>query len=370
MATDTFPLPSGKGTTPIRLSLVLAVGCLGFSAFLTQVTLMRELLSAFAGNELIFGVVLGNWMLLTGFGAAVGKTSPRLKSPWTILILAQVLVALLPIADVFLLRTLRNVIFIRGAEVGVTDSVVTCFVLLAPYCLIVGYLLTLASWFWTRDEQAEGIGRVYFLDNVGSVLGGLAFSFLLVHLLSHFAILYIPACLNLLAAAVTAIAAHRRRMLAAVAAVAIAMVGLIVTVDLDQRSTEILYSGQRIAYRGQSPYGSVVVTQLAGQYNFMENGAVLFSTQSVEQVEETVHYAMAQRPQAKRVLLVSRRRVRHRQGDPQVRSRCGRLRRAGPHGDRGRPPLPARKPGGPAHPGSLPPTDGCSSSKPDGDTTS
>lgn len=93
-----------------RRSLVLAVGCLGFSAFLTQVTLMRELLSAFSGNELIFGVVLGNWMLLTGIGAAVGKTAPRLKSPWTILIVAQVLVALLPIADVFLLRTLRNVI--------------------------------------------------------------------------------------------------------------------------------------------------------------------------------------------------------------------------------------------------------------------
>lgn len=288
-----------------RRSLVLAVGCLGFSAFLTQVTLMRELLSAFSGNELIFGVVLGNWMLLTGIGAAVGKTAPRLKSPWTILIVAQVLVALLPIADVFLLRTLRNVIFIRGAEVGVTDSVITCFVLLAPYCLVIGYLLTLASWFWARDEEAEGIGRVYFLDNVGSVLGGIAFSFLLVHLLSHFAILYIPACLNLLAAAVTAIAAHRRWMLVAVAAVTIALAGLIVTVDLDQRSTEILYAGQRIAYRGHSPYGSVVVTQLAGQTNFMENGTLLFSTQSVEQVEETVHYAMAQRPQARRVLLVS-----------------------------------------------------------------
>ena len=52
---------------------------------------------------------------------------------------------MLPIVDVFVLRTLRNVVFVRGVEIGVTDSVVCCFVLLAPYCLAVGYGLTLAS---------------------------------------------------------------------------------------------------------------------------------------------------------------------------------------------------------------------------------
>ena len=35
-----------------------AVCCLGLSAFLTQLALMRELLSAFCGNELVVGIVL------------------------------------------------------------------------------------------------------------------------------------------------------------------------------------------------------------------------------------------------------------------------------------------------------------------------
>jgi spermidine synthase len=43
---------------------------------------------------------------------------------------------------------------------------------------------------------------------------------------------------------------------------------------------------------------------MSGQYNFMENGVVLFSTDNVQRVEETVHYALAQRPAARRVLLV------------------------------------------------------------------
>ncbi len=127
-----------------RPILFLAVSAFGVSAFMTQLTLMRELLAAFSGNELIFGIVLGNWMLLTGMGSALGKTASRLKSPIAVLVALEILIALLPVADVFLLRTLRNVVFIRGAEVGLTETVASCFVLLAPYCLATGYLLTLA----------------------------------------------------------------------------------------------------------------------------------------------------------------------------------------------------------------------------------
>jgi spermidine synthase len=48
-----------------------------------------------------------------------------------------------------------------------------------------------------------------------------------------------------------------------------------------------------------------VVAESAGQLSFIENGVPLFSTGQVERAEETVHYAMAQRPDARRVLLIS-----------------------------------------------------------------
>jgi spermidine synthase len=115
-----------------RPILFVAVCSFGVSAVMTQLTLMRELLAAFSGNELIFGIVLGNWMLLTGIGSALGKTASRLKSPIMLFVILQILIAILPLADVFLLRTLRNVVFIRGAEAGVTETVASCFVLMAP----------------------------------------------------------------------------------------------------------------------------------------------------------------------------------------------------------------------------------------------
>ena len=319
----------------------MAVCSFGVSALMTQLTLMRELLSVFSGNELIFGIVLGNWMLLTGIGSALGKTANRLKSPIAVLIVLEILIALLPVADVFLLRSLRNIVFIRGAEVGVAETVASCFVLMAPYCLATGYLLTLACLAAAsgrnsteilpspcgRGTEGEGsnidkctpltltlsqserghksIGRVYFFDNLGGVLGGILFTFVLIRLFDHFGILYFPAILNLAFAALVAIGAHQRTLAFAAAIFMAGLIGLIAVYNLDDISCNFQYGGQKVVYHGASPYGMLVVTEDAGQYNFIENGVPLFSTNNIEQVEETVHYAMAQRPNAKRVLLIS-----------------------------------------------------------------
>lgn len=311
-----------------RVVLFLAVCCLGISAFMTQLTLMRELVSVFSGNELIFGIVLGNWLLLTGLGSALGKTASRLKQPIAVLVVAQVLVAVLPVADIVLVRTLRNVAFVRGAEVGVTESVLSCMVLLAPYCLIAGYLLTLACRVLASEKGPTSIGQVYFLDNVGDVIGGLLFSFVLIHLLDHVGILYFPAMLNLIFAGLVAVLFRRLVLLVGTVAVTAGLVGTMAGCDLDGLSAKIQYNAlqpedkppllgwlwpeaawptgqQRLVFHGHSPYGSLVVTKSAGQYNFIENGVPLFSTQNLEQREETVHYAMAQRPDARRVLLIS-----------------------------------------------------------------
>jgi spermidine synthase len=321
-----------------------AVCCLGLSAFLTQLVLMRELVCVFSGNELVFGIVLGNWMLLTGIGSTLGKTVSRLRSPIGVFIAAEVLIALLPIADVFLLRWLRNVVFLRGAEVGVTETVASCLVLLAPYCLVTGYVLTVActAVATTTDcrrrlltptavaediesatgvasynpESATGvasysasspaaIGRVYLLDNLGNVLGGLAFLAVLVHWFNHFEMLYFAALLNLLFAVLVAVSVGRWKSAATAGIVLVSLLGVMASVDLGSVSRRLEYPGQQVVFDGDSPYGNLVVTETAGQLNFIENGVPLFSTHNVEQIEETVHYAMAQRPGARRVLLIS-----------------------------------------------------------------
>ncbi len=266
---------------------------------------MRELLSVFSGNEMVFGIILGNWLLLTGIGSHLGKTASKLRNPLRLLVIAQALIAILPVADVFVVRTLRNAILIRVAIFGVTETVLSCFVLLLPYCVISGYLLTLACCVLASEEAPLSIGQVYFMDNIGDIAGGLLFSFILIHLFNHFGILYFPAFLNLLFAGVLAFVIGKRILLWATVLVTATLVTLILALDLDGLSTKIGYPGQNVVYRENSPYGSVVVTESARQYDFIENGVPLFSTENVEDTEETVHYAMCQRPNAERVLLIS-----------------------------------------------------------------
>ena len=285
--------------------LFLSVCALGVSSILTQLTLMREFLVAFGGNEMIYGIILGAWLGLVGIGSYFGRTTSKLRNPLRALLAAQVAVAVIPIASVFAIRALRDVVFVRGAAVGVTASAASCFVVLAPYCLITGYMLVLSCRILTSDKTAAGIGRVYFLDSIGEIVGGVLFSFAFIHLLGHFEILYVSAALNLLLACCVG------RMLRCglpgwgIIAVGAAAISGPWACGLAEVSVQMQYSGRNVVFRGNSPYGSLVVSESSGQYDFIHNGLPLLSTHNVMNAEESVHYAMAQRPEAKRVLLIS-----------------------------------------------------------------
>jgi len=271
--------------------IYLAVGAVGAASVITQLALLREMLGTFAGNELALGIILGNWLLLTGLGAWLGRKSDKLHHRATVLVAGLLLVAVLPLVQLVLLRLLRNVVFLSGATLGVGEIFAGSFVLLLPFCLVTGFLLTLACGL-TGD-----IGGVYVADGIGSVAGGVVFSFILIRYLDHFGILCVPALLTL-----TVVGCYRRwRVVAAVLCLGVAGAWWW---DVDAWSTARQFPGERVLFRENSPYGRLVVTEAAGQFNFIENGLPMIATHNVEQVEETVHYAMAQRPAARRVLLI------------------------------------------------------------------
>jgi len=314
---------------PLPRLILLSVAALGVSAVMTQLALMQELLGVFNGNELVLGVILSEWLFLTGLGAWLGGTTRRLKHPADAFVLAQALIAILPLGQVFAVRTLCNVIFIRGADVGLMPAIFACLVLLAPYCLVSGFLLTLACAMlgvvsaaprvWGESTQLapteagppEGgtpnsavMGSVYVADSLGSILGGMLFSLVLLPLLDHFALLCVPAFLNL---ALTTLVAWRFQLKwigKLVLLLATGLAGLLLAFTPDAVSTALQFPNQTVLFCGHSPYGRLVVTRQNGQLNFIENGVPVVSSHQTEEAEEAVHYAMVQRPDGRRVLLV------------------------------------------------------------------
>lgn len=275
---------------------------------MTQLVSMREMLGAFWGNEMTLGLVLSHWLLLSGIGAWLGRQTDRLPKPSRWLCLGLCLMAVLPPAQVFLLRVLRDVIFVRGAVPDVPSTVGVIFLYLSPYCLLTGFLLPLmaAALAKTHAEppSAADVGRVYLADSLGSIAGGVLFSFVLARWLDHFNLLLFPATYNLLLAGLLAQRFAHRALAILAGVLWVTMLCLLPVAGLDRLSTSLQYPGQIILARIHSPYGRLVVTERDGQVNFYENGQPLLSSQQIESVEETVHYALAQRPPARRVLLV------------------------------------------------------------------
>ncbi|MGA2748731.1 MAG: fused MFS/spermidine synthase [Verrucomicrobiota bacterium] len=297
--------PRAPGAASQRRLVLLAVGALGVSCVMTQLVLMRELLCALTGNELVLGVVLGNWLLLMGVGAWLGRRSDRQRDPAGSFLWMQILIAVVPVAQVFAVRVLRNQIFARGAAVGISATVGASFVVLVPYCLVAGFLLALACAIDARggDGQASA-GRVYIADSLGSILGGALFSLILAWVLNSFVALASVGFLNLALTGLLAWGWGRRRIVGAAIAGAACLALVAFELNTDAATTRLQHPGEEILFRGNSPYGQIVVTRAGEQINFFQNGAPVVSTHNTAEVEEAAEYAMAQRPDARRALLI------------------------------------------------------------------
>jgi spermidine synthase len=290
-----------------RFSIPFAVTVLGISHVITQITVIREFINIFAGNEVVLGILFSLWMLLTGFGAWLGRFVSTFTLQVLLFRISLFLVAFLPIAHIFLIRFLRDYLFIRGEMPGIGPLIIWATALLTPYCLITGILLTIACTIFPSYGSGKlSIGKVYFFDNIGDILGGILFTFVLVLYFNNITILYVPAFLCLLGLLLVKGSNTRSKYFKFLWGIGgMILLGIIIFLPLENISLQWLYPGQQIVDHLESPYGRVVVTRDHDQISFFENGEHLFSTPNVFANEELVHYALPQLPDVQSVLLVS-----------------------------------------------------------------
>lgn len=282
--------------------ILLIASILGLTSMATQVVLLRELISVFYGNELVIGVMLANWMALTGIGALLGRRS---KHPGTSprLLVAVLLIGLLPGLTVSLLRYLRPIVFPIGSMVDLVSVAWSSLLLLMPYCLLAGFMFTYLASASSHTNRSDNIAAVYGAEAIGSLVGGVVFSLLLAFVLNAMQVVTALLAINTL----TALVLVRRQPIART----VLLGGLILfflpatLINLDIVTRQFLFPGQLVLSSRDSPYGNVTVTEQAGQLNFFENNVLLSSTQDVAGSEEPVHYAMAQRRSMKSVLMIS-----------------------------------------------------------------
>lgn len=277
---------------------------LGFTTIIAQTILLRECLNVFYGNELVIGIILSNWMILTGLGAYLGKFAEKKAHRPGNSILLVIYVGILPVITVFLLHFLRNIVFQTGSMISIVQMIYASFILLMPVCILSGMLFTVFSIYLSKKYQQNLISKVYTFEALGSVIGGLIFNFLFIYLFKTFESLIILAVLNLILASLLLYDIRKNILLVLI----IPLTGIFIWAGLhyplDRIAKSFLYPQQSIIYQKDTPYGNLTVTQQKNQINFYENNVLLSSSHDVKSSEETVHYAMSQHPAPEQVLLI------------------------------------------------------------------
>lgn len=299
---------SADGRDASRRVTLFALGLIGFTAVVAQVLLMRELLVVFFGNELSLGLMLANWLLWTAVGSAWPmRPCAALRQEQRRVARLEVAVALLLPLTLLAARTGRLLFQpVAGELLGPTKTLLFSFVLLAGFCTVSGRLFPAGSQLYARQTAAAAsaaTSQVYWLEAIGSAVGGLAAGWILLSRFGPFRIALLTSALNLTAAAALALGGRRRRATLAILALA-TLAAPTAASRLETTSQSWLWRGLRVREVRNSPYGNLAVIETEGSRTLYENGLVVGSVPDPAEAEEAVHYALLQHAAPRRVLLL------------------------------------------------------------------
>lgn len=288
-----------------RFAIFNALFGLGFISIATQIYLLREFLYVFQGNELIFGVVLANWMLISGFGAFIGRFATQMKDRESYFLLLMLLLAVIPVLTILKLDMWRSVVFPTGSMVGLRGIFYSSLLLQTPVCFISGFLFTALTALLPRNPGQNPLGGAYAVESLGSLVAGGLINFVFLWTVGSFPALNIISAVFLGTVVLYSISRPGIFTKIVVPVICGCVLFGLNSVSFSEFSLVLLLEGQEVVAERETPYGRVIITRQHGQQNVYENGALLFSSGNVIRDEESVHLAMIQHEDPKRVLLVS-----------------------------------------------------------------
>lgn len=299
----------------VRTRLLLAFGLMGLTFAISQTLMIRELLVAFSGVEVILGVVLGVWLLLEALGSATAARWLAGRAPraaW-FAALQLALAVLLPLSLV-LARSVRAWLgALPGVALGLGDTFRgTCGALL-PLGLVDGAMFATAAAVYVRLTRRDAAGVVYAAEAIGGIAGGALLTFLLLPRLNTSAIILLLLAGNALSAAAllwSPSVAWRERLLLGVAGAAFllsALAGIYPGVErLDRRLEAARWPGQTLLASANSPYAHLAITAQEEQRTFWLDGlpVVTSPVPDLAEAEVLAHLPLLYVAQPRRALVI------------------------------------------------------------------
>jgi spermidine synthase len=281
---------------------------MGISGTTAQIILLRELLISFLGNELTLGIILANWLILEAIGAFItGKSVEKVGKKKELYVLCQLIFSLaLPFA-IYLSRIFKNLLLVTPGEgLGFIPIFYSSFLILLPVSIPHGALFTYGCKIYAQNirEEAASVGKVYVFETIGSMMGGLGATFLLIQYLNSFEIAFIISLTNTLISAILlwpepCLTRHGLSRVLWILSIFFSF--LFAYSLLPQTSSAIHRSSVRsqwkdlhVIHSENSIYGNVTVSKRGEQYTFFTDGVPSITTPvpDIASIEDFVHFSM------------------------------------------------------------------------------
>jgi len=303
---EAIPFSKDKIKTDITKpqKLIYGLFILGFLAMIGQVIFIREFINVLAGNELIIGMVLSCWMLLTGWGAYEGRRYTIVSFSFLRGVGMMVTLSFLPLLMIGFLYIFRYSMFPPGILIGVTISLIMILFFLFPVCFLSGYLFTIFSSLFCQLSGKNYLGRAYAFESMGSLIGGFLFGLVLCYFFNSFQVFALTTATTCFTMVWIMDSAKKYKKVLLFSG-GIAVLFLIFFFHPERQLKKLIYPNQQIVMDKSTRYGNLTVTKQSGQLNFYGNNSLLFYTENKSWAEEAVHYAMTQNAHPSSVLLVS-----------------------------------------------------------------
>ncbi len=297
----------------------IAILLTGFSGLVAQILLLRELLIVFAGNELSIGIILANWLILEASGAFfLGKRVENIKHKIEIFVAITILFSLSLPAAIYLTRSLKNILGVSiGQGLGILSIFYSSFFILLLTSIFHGALFTFACKIHSlfSNDDASSTGKVYVYETVGTLVGGVAVTYLLIPYLHTFHIAIGLAVLNFLICIFLLVPFWKtdrfQKIIIIISCLLFTLGSFFIFfggVDwLHRRSIKSQWKFQNVVHYQNSIYGNICVIETEGQYTFFLDGIphIITPVPDIVFVEEFVHLALLSHPYPDKVLVLS-----------------------------------------------------------------
>jgi spermidine synthase len=308
---------------PFYFLIALAVfyGCF---TIISQIVFIREYFVIAGGNELFVGLFFFTWF----FGVVVGSQlssiiADRLSKPLITAICLLLIQILVCPWNILLIRSLRSLFHIPPGEyIPLMKFLLGTSISLFPFSILTGFNFPLIcrSLVDLDKKDAPSIGKIYTADSMGSIIGGMFFTFILIRVFNP-----LPTCLFVggLVLGSAFLVLQTTKGIHSLLKIFIGLFSLLFLICsltpvgkfLEQRTRNIRWDsfapGFRLIDTKDTPYQQLSLAERDNQYSLLSNGSFVSSFPDPYGTETEVHLVLSMCPEIRRILILGG-------GNPQV----------------------------------------------------